>query len=288
VEELCQENMVIVIDNESTGNVDNIKHLEEGFIDMDLGDITTMDLVSSFEDCDYVFHQAALPSVPRSIKDPLSSNEANVTGTLKVLIAAKEAGCKKVVSASSSSVYGDTPVLPKVETMDMNPKSPYAVTKATGEMYSKVFEEVYGLQTASLRYFNVFGPRQDPNSQYSAVIPKFIDKLIKGEAPVIYGDGKQSRDFTFVKKVVQANILAAESNKTGSFNVACGKRYTLNQLVGMLNEILGTYIEPEYASERAGDIKHSLADVGRMESIGYSGEGEFIDELRVTAEFFND
>ena len=278
--------MVIVIDNESTGNVDNIKHLEEGFIDLDLGDITTMDLASSFEDCDYVFHQAALPSVPRSIKDPLSSNEANVTGTLKVLIAAKEAGCKKVVSASSSSVYGDTPVLPKVETMDMNPKSPYAVTKATGEMYSKVFEEVYGLQTASLRYFNVFGPRQDPNSQYSAVIPKFIDKLIKGEAPVIYGDGEQSRDFTFVKKVVQANILAAESNKTGSFNVACGKRYTLNELVGMLNEILGTDIEPEYAEERAGDIKHSLADIGRMESIGYSGEGEFIDELRVTAEFF--
>ena len=220
------------------------------------------------------------------IKDPLSSNEANVTGTLKVLIAAKEAGCKKVVSASSSSVYGDTPVLPKVETMDMNPKSPYAVTKATGEMYSKVFEEVYGLQTASLRYFNVFGPRQDPNSQYSAVIPKFIAKLIKGESPVIYGDGEQSRDFTFVKKVVQANILAAKSNKTGSFNVACGKRYTLNELVGMLNEILGTDIKPEYASERAGDIKHSLADIGRMESIGYSGKGEFIDELRATAEFF--
>jgi UDP-glucose 4-epimerase len=279
---------VVVIDNESTGNIDNIKHLSEGNIDLDLGDITDMDLVSTFEDCDYVFHQAALPSVPRSIKDPLSSNEVNVSGTLKVLIAANEASCKKVVSASSSSVYGDTPVLPKVETMEMNPKSPYAVTKATGEMYSKVFEEVYGLQTASLRYFNVFGPRQDPNSQYSAVIPKFIAKLLKGDAPVIYGDGEQSRDFTFVKKVVQANILAAESNKTGAFNVACGKRYTLNELVGMLNEILGTDIGPEYAEERAGDIKHSLADVSRVGSIGYSGAGEFIDELRVTADFFRD
>ena len=279
---------MVVIDNESTGNIDNIKHLSEGNIDLDLGDITDMDLVSTFEDCDYVFHQAALPSVPRSIKDPLSSNEVNVSGTLKVLIAANEASCKKVVSASSSSVYGDTPVLPKVETMEMNPKSPYAVTKATGEMYSKVFEEVYGLQTASLRYFNVFGPRQDPNSQYSAVIPKFIAKLLKGDAPVIYGDGEQSRDFTFVKKVVQANILAAESNKTGAFNVACGKRYTLNELVGMLNEILGTDIGPEYAEERAGDIKHSLADVSRVGSIGYSGAGEFIDELRVTADFFRD
>jgi UDP-glucose 4-epimerase len=262
--------------------------LKEGNIDLDLGDITDMDLVSTFEDCDYVFHQAALPSVPRSIKDPLSSNEVNVSGTLKVLIAANEAGCKKVVSASSSSVYGDTPVLPKVETMEMNPKSPYAVTKATGEMYSKVFEEVYDLKTVSLRYFNVFGPRQDPNSQYSAVIPKFIAKLLNGESPIIYGDGEQSRDFTFVKKVVQANILAAESNKTGAFNVACGKRYTLNELVGMLNEILGTDIGPEYAEERAGDIKHSLADVSRIESIGYSGAGEFINELRATAEFFRD
>lgn len=277
---------MVVIDNESTGNIDNIKHLREGNIDLDLGDITDMDLASTFEDCDYVFHQAALPSVPRSIKDPLSSNEVNVSGTLKVLIAANEAGCKKVVSASSSSVYGDTPVLPKVETMSINPKSPYAVTKATGEMYSKVFEEVYGLQTASLRYFNVFGPRQDPNSQYSAVIPKFIAKLLKGDAPVIYGDGEQSRDFTFVKKVVQANILAAESDKTGAFNVACGKRYTLNELVMLLNEILGTDIGPEYAEERAGDIKHSLADVRRIESIGYNGAGEFIDELRATAEFF--
>ena len=288
VEDLSYDNLVVVVDNESSGNINNIKHLKENNIDLDLGDITKMDLVSTFEDCDYVFHQAALPSVPRSIKDPLSSNESNVTGTLKVLTVANEAGCKKVVSASSSSVYGDTPVLPKVETMTMNPKSPYAVTKATGELYSKVFEEVYGLQTASLRYFNVFGPRQDPNSQYSAVIPKFIAKLLNGESPIIYGDGEQSRDFTFVKKVVQANILAAESSKTGSFNVACGKRYTLNELVGMLNEILGTDIRPEYTEERAGDIKHSLADINKIKSIEYNEAGEFIDELRATAEFFID
>ncbi|MEW6009808.1 MAG: SDR family oxidoreductase [Euryarchaeota archaeon] len=286
VEELCTDNLVVVVDNESTGSMDNIKHLQDGFIDLDLGDINEIDLEATFDGCDYVFHQAALPSVPRSIKDPLKSNEANVTGTLKVLISARDAGVKKVVFASSSSVYGDTPILPKVEDMPVNPKSPYAVTKATGEYYCKVFEEVYGLKTASLRYFNVFGPRQDPESQYAAVIPKFIQKMLKGEKPVIFGDGEQSRDFTFIKNVVEANILAAQSQKGGVFNVACGRRFTLNELVEYLNEILNTALEAEYAKPRSGDIKHSLADIERARSLGYNPQGDFKEELKQTAEHF--
>ena len=194
--------------------MDNIKEFKD-IVNIELGDINSINLNKIFDGCDYVFHEAALPSVPRSIKDPIKSNEANITGTLKVLKAASECDVKKVVFASSSSVYGDTPKLPKVETMPINPKSPYAITKATGEMYCKIFKEIYDLQTVSLRYFNVFGPRQDPNSQYSAVIPKFITAISKGKSPTVYGDGTQSRDFTFVKNVVDANIKACESKETG-------------------------------------------------------------------------
>jgi UDP-glucose 4-epimerase len=224
--------------------------------------------------------------VPRSIKDPIKSNEANITGTLKVLEAARESNVSKVVCASSSSVYGDTPTLPKVETMSINPKSPYAVTKAAGEMYCKVFEEIYDLPTVSLRYFNVFGPRQDPNSQYSAVIPKFITAIKKGESPVVYGDGTQSRDFTFIKNVVDANIKACKSEETGSFNIACGRRIILNDLIKIINEILGKNIEPKYVDPRPGDIKHSLADITAAKSFGYEPKDEFIKELEETIEFF--
>ena len=269
VEELYQDNEVIIVDNESTGKMDNVKHIKDRVI-VEIGDINSINLNEIFEGCDYVFHEAALPSVPRSIKDPVKSNEANVTGTLKVLKAASDCDVKKVVIASSSSVYGDTPKLPKVETMPINPKSPYAVTKATGELYCKVFEEIYGLQTVALRYFNVFGPRQDPNSQYAAVIPKFIAAIMMGESPTVYGDGTQSRDFTFVKNVVDANIKACESKETGSYNIACGRRIILNDLISMINDLLGKDINPEYVDSRPGDIKHSHADINAAKSFGYN------------------
>jgi UDP-glucose 4-epimerase len=285
LEELYQYNHLIIIDNESTGKLSNISQFKDS-VDVELGDINSINLNEIFEGVDYVLHQAALPSVPRSIKDPLKSNEANITGTLKVLKAASDCNVKKVVFASSSSVYGDTPKLPKVETMPINPKSPYAITKATGEMYCKVFEEIYDLQTVALRYFNVFGPKQDPNSQYSAVIPKFITAISKGESPTVYGDGTQSRDFTFVKNVVQANIKACQSKVTGSFNIACGRRIIINDLIKMINEILNKDIIPLYVDPRSGDIKHSLADIKSAKSFGYKPEDKFVEELKETIEFF--
>ena len=201
-------------------------------------------------------------------------------------MAARDSDVSKVVCASSSSIYGDTPTLPKIETMPLNPKSPYAVTKATGELYCRNFTDLYDLPTVSLRYFNVFGPRQDPNSQYSAVIPKFVTAIANGESPTVYGDGTQSRDFTFVKNVVKANILAAESKETGAFNVACGRRIVLNDLVSIINGILGKDIKPKYVDPRPGDIKHSLADISKIRSLGYNPKDEFIDELKKTVQFF--
>lgn len=287
VERLLEHNEVTIIDNQSTGKLDNIKHLESDNLNLITGDIVHLDLTEIFNDHDYVFHQAALPSVPRSIKDPKSSNEANITGTLNVLTAARDSGIKKVVCASSSSVYGDTPVLPKVEDMPINPLSPYAITKATGELYCTVFQKLYGLQTVSLRYFNVFGPRQDPKSQYSAVIPKFINAMLMDKSPVIYGDGEQSRDFSFIKHVVDANILACESDKTGVFNIACGRRITLNELVECINEIIGKNVRPIYAEPRPGDIKHSLADISKAKIFGYNPSSNFKNELAETIEWFN-
>ncbi len=287
-EELARENEIVILDNLSTGRMENIKEL----LKMDNvrfihGSITDLELLQrSFNGIDYVFHQAALASVPRSIQNPIGSNEANITGTLNVLTAARDSGIKKVVYASSSSVYGDTPTLPKKEDMPVNPLSPYAVTKVTGEFYCKVFQDIYGLRTISLRYFNVFGPRQDPNSQYAAVIPKFINAILNDKPPVIYGDGEQSRDFTFVKHVVDANILACESNMNGVFNIACGKRITINQLVEMINEILGKSIEPVYTEPRSGDIKHSLADISRAKSFGYNPDSNFKDGLKETIRWF--
>lgn len=286
VEELYPDNEVVIVDNEATGRHQNIKNFDLDQIRVILGDITTIDLLEIFEDADYVLHQAALPSVPRSVRDPLRSNEANVTGTLRVLIAARDAEVKKVVCASSSSVYGDTPVLPKVETMPLNPKSPYATTKATGELYCQNFTDIYGLSTVSLRYFNVFGPRQDPNSQYAAVIPKFITAIMNGESPVIFGDGEQSRDFTYVKNVVQANILACKSKMQGVYNVACGRRTTLNELVGMMGELLDRDVNPEYTDPRAGDVKHSLADVDKIRAHGYQPSEDFKKDLEKVVEFF--
>ncbi len=285
VEELYGDNEVFIVDNEATGKPENIQDFDLNQISLILGDITTIDLHEILEDVDYVLHQAALPSVPRSVKDPLRSHEANITGTLKVLIAARDCDVKKVVCASSSSVYGDTPVLPKVETMPMNPKSPYATTKATGELYCQNFTDIYGLQTVSLRYFNVFGPRQDPNSQYAAVIPKFITSIMNGESPTIFGDGEQSRDFTYVKNVVQANILACETDMQGVYNVACGRRTTLNELVDMMGELLDVEVNPKYTEPRVGDVKHSLADIDKIKAHGYQPTEDFKKDLEQVVEF---
>jgi UDP-glucose 4-epimerase len=288
-EELSKENEVIILDDLSTGRMGNITALikkeNANFIS---GSITDINLLQKcFAQVDYVFHQAAIPSVPGSIKDPKSSNETNITGTLNVLIASRDAGVKKVVFASSSSVYGDSPILPKSENMPLNPLSPYAITKITGEFYCKIFNELYGLQTVALRYFNVFGPRQDPNSQYAAVIPKFINAMLNDKEPVIYGDGEQSRDFTYVKHVVGANILACESNMTGVFNMACGRRITLNELVNIINEILGKNIQPVYAVPRPGDIIHSMADISKAKKFGFDPKSNFNEELKETIRWFN-
>lgn len=269
---LCDDNEVVVVDNLSTGRYDNISDLTADieFAEVDINDLDALE--AAFEGGDYVLHQAALPSVPRSVEDPISTNQSNVDGTLKVLVAARDSGVRRVVLASSSSVYGDAPELPKVETFRPNPLSPYAVTKLVGEHYCRVFFDIYGLETLSLRYFNVFGPRQDPSSQYAAVIPKFIRAIKSGDRPIIYGDGEQSRDFTYVENVVMANILACEAPKTAgeSVNIGCGERVSLNQLVDQLRDIFDREVEPVYVDPRPGDVKHSLADITLAKSIlGY-------------------
>jgi len=286
VEELVKDNDVALIDNQSTGKLENVSHLMSDNLKLIEGDLLTLNLAAIFEDYEYVFHQAALPSVPRSVKDPLASHEANTTGTLRVLIAAKDADIQKVVYASSSSVYGDTAELPKREDMPVNPVSPYAVTKVAGEFYCKVFHEIYGLPTVTLRYFNVFGPRQDPLSQYAAVIPRFITAMLNDASPIVYGDGKQSRDFTFVKHVVDANVLACESEETGTFNVACGRSISINELVELIGDITGKTIEVEYVAPRLGEVRHSLADISKARSFGYEPKSYFKDELEATIRWF--
>jgi UDP-glucose 4-epimerase len=256
----------------STGELENIIEIMDDvtFMQEDVADLEA--LRAAFEGGDYVLHQAALPSVQRSVEDPITSNRNNVDGTLNVLVAARDCGVRRVVFASSSSVYGDSPTLPKVETFQPDPKSPYAVTKLAGEFYCKVFYDIYGLETFSLRYFNVFGPGQSPKSQYSAVIPKFVEAIRSGERPEIYGDGEQSRDFTYVENVVMANVLACEAPRAAgeAINIGCGERVTLNRLLDDLREILHSEIEPIYSDPRPGDVRHSLADISRArELLGY-------------------
>jgi UDP-N-acetylglucosamine/UDP-N-acetyl-alpha-D-glucosaminouronate 4-epimerase len=274
---------VRVLDDFSTGKRENLTHLD-GRFDLIEGSITfATDVAKAVDGADYVLHQGALPSVPRSVRDPLASNATNVTGTLNVLWAAKEASVKRVVVASSSSVYGNTEVMPKVETMPTSPLSPYAVSKLATETYAMSFWHSYGLETVALRYFNVFGTRQDPYSQYSAVIPRFLDMMRKGETPTIHGDGEQSRDFTYVENVVQANLLAATVPGCGGqiFNCACQDRVTLNDLVNQLNDLLGTDITPEHGEDRVGDVKHSLADISKArEMLGYRVIVPFSEGLR--------
>ncbi len=280
---------VIILDNLSTGRVSNIEPLlGNGNAELIKGSITNLRLLRKiFSGADYVFHQAAVPSVPRSIKNPKASHHTNITGTLNVLIAARDKGIKKVVYASSSSVYGDTPTLPKVEDMIPKPLSPYAITKLTGEYYCKVFQEIYGLNTACLRYFNVYGPRQDPNSPYAAVIPLFITNAQEGKPPIIFGDGEQSRDFTFVKDVAEANILAAESQATGIFNIGGANRVTINHLVELIIGLVGNgAVKPIYKTQRPGDILHSLADISKARAFGYRPKYNLEEGLKETVSTF--
>ena len=290
VEELVSRGEgVRVLDNLSTGKIENLSPWLERIEFME-GDLRNPEAVRrACREVDFVLHQGALPSVPRPIADPISSNDCNVGGTLNVLLAARDEGVRRVVYAGSSSVYGDTPTLPKREDMPANPLSPYAISKYTGEMYCRAFFWLYGLETVVLRYFNVFGPRQDPTSQYAAVIPRFILALRHGEAPLIYGDGEQTRDFTYVGNVVSANLLACTApDAVGSvINIACGARTSLNELVRHLKEVVGSSAEPTYADPRPGDVKHSLADISRAtELLGYHVEVPLHDGFRRTAAFF--
>ena len=296
VEALISERQhVRVVDNFSTGKRENLAFLESlslesGQFELTDGDITDIDSCRAvMTDVDYVIHQAALPSVARSVEDPLKTNEINVKGTLNLLWEAKEANVKKFVYASSSSVYGDTPTLPKKEDMKPSPLSPYAVSKLAGEYYCRNFFDLYGLDTVALRYFNVFGPRQDPASQYAAVIPRFITAVIEGKSPTIYGDGEQSRDFTYIKNVVEANLLAAKSEglKNRVFNVACGNRTTLNQLLNEIKNISESEINPVYDKARPGDVKHSLADIElAAQELRYSPKHTLHDGLLETVKWF--
>ena len=287
VEELVNTKQnVRVIDNLSTGNIENIAPFKNSieFINADIRDTAAIN--TAMKNIDFVLHQAALPSVPRSIADPITSNEVNVNGTLNILYAAKENKVKRVVLASSSSVYGNVDVSPKHEGLKPSPESPYAVTKITGEYYARSFFNVYGLETVCLRYFNVFGPRQDPNSPYAAVIPIFISEMKAGRPAPVNGDGSQTRDFTFVKNVVRANLLAceAESKIAGkALNAACGGSISLLQLVNLINKELGTEIKPIFRPCRAGDVMHSKADISlAKELMNYEPAIEFEEGLRIT------
>ena len=286
-EELLKKHEVTVIDNLSTGRIENLDQILDK-INFIKGSITDLDLLrEAFLGSDTVFHQAAIPSVQRSVDNPIASNEANVEGTLKVLVAARDCNVRKVVYASSSSAYGDTPTLPKKEEMKPNPKSPYAISKLAGEYYCRVFSEVYGLKTACLRYFNVYGPRQNPESQYAAVIPRFITRVLAHEPPVIYGDGTQTRDFTFVKDVVKANILAMQSPAEGVFNIACGQRVSLNELAGKIMEITGIKLETIYDEPRQGDVRDSLADISSAgDKLGYAPDFDLDCGLEETIKWF--
>ncbi len=281
---------VRVLDNFATGQRSNLEPVLKDIelIEGDIRDFWTV--VKATKGIDYILHQAALPSVPRSIDNPLTTTEVNINGTLNVLEAARFNNVQRIVYASSSSVYGDSPVMPKIEDAKPMPKSPYAITKLAGEEYCINFFQLYGLETVVIRYFNVFGPRQNPFSQYSAVIPKFINLLKSGQTPTIWGDGSTSRDFTYIENVVSANLLACEKKTAAGqvINIACNKEYSLNDLVEKLNNIIGTDISPEYGPAKIGDVKHSLASISKAaEFLGYSPEVDFDEGLKRTVEWFS-
>lgn len=290
---LAQGDEVRGIDNFSTGKRANLDEITRK-VDLREVDLLNLDALSdACQGVDYIFHEAAIPSVPKSVLDPLGSNRANIDGTVHLLIAARDAKVKRVVYAASSSAYGDTPTLPKHEAMLPNPNSPYAVAKLAGEYYMTSFYRCYGLETVSLRYFNIFGPRQDPTSPYSGVLAKFITQMLNGEQPTIFGDGAQSRDFTYIQNAVDANLLAMKapaSQAAGQvFNVATGRRADLNQAFQLVKKITGYMGKVKYAPERSGDVKHSLADLSRIENhLGYKPTVDFEEGLRRTVDWYRE
>jgi len=280
---------VSVLDSFATGSRANLAHVGDS-VELIEGSITDREVADrAVRGCEAVFHQAALPSVSRSLQDPIASNDANVTGTLTMLVAARDAGVRRFVYAGSSSAYGSNPTLPKHEEMSAIPKSPYAVAKLAGEQYCRVFGQLFELETVCLRYFNVFGPRQNPASRYAAVVPGFIRLLLDGKTLTLEGDGTQSRDFTYVGNVVQANLKALEAPDVSGevFNVACGQRYDLNFLILELSQILGVAPDVLRAPGRAGDVPHSLADISKARKLlGYEPEIDFREGLRRTVTWF--
>jgi nucleoside-diphosphate-sugar epimerase len=288
---LTQGHEVRVLDNFSTGRRSNLATFA-GDVEVVEGDIQSYERASrAVAGCDTVFHLAALPSVPRSVQDPLTSNASNVTGLLNVLLAARDAGVRRVIYASSSSVYGSNPELPKHEGLTPMPISPYGVAKLAGEGYCRSFGHVYGLEAVAIRYFNVFGPRQDPRSQYAAVIPNFITALLADTAPLVHGDGEQSRDFTYVQNVVNANLLAMHAPGVAGrvYNVACGARISLNALLEEMRELIGTDVQAIHGPDRVGDVKHSLADITLARTdLGYEPTIEIREGLRLTTDYIRD
>ena len=284
VERLVKDGRSVrVIDNFSSGKRANLSPFGSS-VDVFEGDLRDAgDCRRACAGVEIVFHEAAVPSVPKSVADPVTSHQANVDGTFNLLMAARDAKCRRVVYAASSSAYGDAPDLPKRETTCPQPLSPYAVNKLVGEYYCRSFTYCYGLETLSLRYFNVFGPRQDPKSEYAAAIPAFVAAVLHDRPPTIYGDGEQTRDFTYVDNVVHANLLAAQAGKTNgeAINVACGERVSVNDIIRQINSLLGKSVAPEHVPDRPGDVKHSLADISRAwQLIGYEPPVSFADGLR--------
>lgn len=292
VDELIRRgHSVVVLDDLSAGKEENLAEVRSK-ISFIKGSITDLDVVrKAMHEADYVLHLAARTSVPRSVKDPIETNRVNIDGTLNVLVAARDAKVKRIVFAASSSAYGETPSLPKLETMQPAPISPYGVTKYVGELYAQVFGRAYGLENVSLRYFNVFGPRQDPNSPYSGVLSKFCTAFLEGTQPAIFGDGEQSRDFTYIENVVQANLLACEAPSASGkvFNVGTGSRFTLNQTLAMLQRISGANVEAKYEPAREGDIRDSQADITQgREILGYNPTVEFEEGLERTFSWYRE
>jgi UDP-glucose 4-epimerase len=288
---VSEDCFVRVVDNLLTGKKSNLADIIDKieFVEADMGDEKIAR--AAMKDIDVVLHQGALPSVPRSVDDPAASHKHCVNATFTLLLAARDAGVKRFVYAASSSAYGDTPTMPKVETMPTAPLSPYAVGKLVGEYYCSVFTRVFGLETISLRYFNVFGPNQDPKSQYAAAIPAFVTAILKDQPPTIYGDGEQSRDFTYIDNVVEANLLAARVNKTNGevINIACGEAVTVNEIIDMINASLGKNVKPIYADPRPGDVKHSLADITAATNlIGYEPVISFEQGLQKAINWYQD
>ncbi len=282
---------VRVLDDFSTGKRENICHIS-GELELVRGDIRDLEVVrQATENVDYVLHQAAVSSVARSVADPVTSMAVNVAGTVNVLVAARDAYVKRVVFASSAAVYGESGVLPKREDISPDPVSPYAADKLLGETYCRVFHRIYGLETVALRYFNVFGPRQDPRSDYAAAVPKFITALLQGEAPTIFGDGEQSRDLVYVENIVEANLLAAHAPAAAGnvFNIAGGKSLTINEIVATLMRIIGTNVTPTHGPARSGDVRHSSADISKaITAIGYENTIGFEEGLHTTVDWYRE